>query len=158
MRSRTPVLLTTAAVAAALVAPGEAAAVKRFVGQTEQGRTINLTIGDDNLLLTARVNWITRRCAQSGARFQHITGFRRPFDEATPDFFRDAGPFTVRDRGGIRSRVRIVLAGRRTFDPADPAAESWSGVLRATVVVRRRGRVIDRCRLRPIDWTAMLAP
>ncbi len=52
--------------------------------------------------------------------------------------------------------MTIYLAGRRTFDPANPAAESWSGTLRANVVVRRRGRIIDRCRLRQINWNATL--
>ena len=156
MRTRT--MLVTAVVAAALVAPSEAAAVKNFSGKTQQNRSINLSIGDDQLLETARINWITRRCAQSGSRFQHITAFRRPYDSATPDAFTDAGSFTVRDRGRIRSRVRITFAGQRTFDPANPAAETWNGTLKANVVVRRRGRVIDRCRLREITWTATLTP
>jgi hypothetical protein len=154
MRTRTSILLTTAAVAAAAIAPSEAAAVKQFRGTTDQNRTIKLTIGDDNLLQSANVNWFTRRCAQSGSRFQHKTAFKRPFDESTIDMFRDAGPFTVSDTGGIRSRVRITLTGERVVDPADPAAESWKGTLRATVVVRRRGTVIDRCVRRTIGWTA----
>lgn len=154
MRTRMPVLLTTAAVAAAAIAPAEAAAVKQFRGKTDQNRTIKLTIGDDNLLQSASVNWFTRRCSQPGSRFQHRTAFKLPFDESTPDLFRDAGPFTVADSGGIRSRVRITLTGRRVVDPAEPAAESWKGTLRATVVVRRRGKVIDRCTRRTLRWTA----
>ena len=75
---------------------------------------------------------------------------------ATPDEFNDAGSFTVADRGGIRSRVTITLTGRHAFDPANPAAESWSGTLKANVVVRRRGKVIDRCNLRQINWSAGL--
>ena len=149
--------LTAAVIVAALAAPADAFAEKAFRGKTEQDRTITLTIGDDGLLETLRVNWITRRCDRSGARFQSFTGFRAPFDRATPDLFEDAGAYTVRDSGGIRSRVRIVIAGRRTYDPADPAAERWKGTLRASVVVRRSGRIIDRCRLREIEWRARLA-
>jgi hypothetical protein len=153
---RTPVILTTAAVAVALVAPSQAAADKSFSGKTSQNRSVSLTTGDDNVLKTFRVNWITRRCAQSGARFQHITSFRPPFDSATPDAFSDARSFTVRDRGRIRSRVTITLAGQHAFDPANPAAEKWFGTLKAKVVVRRRGKVIDRCTLRSINWEAGL--
>ena len=155
MRLRTT-FATTAAVAltAAAVVPATASADKTFRGKTQQNRTVSLTTGDDNVLKRLRINWITRRCAQSGSRFQHITAFRPPFDSATAGAFNDAGSFRVADDGGIRSRVTIYLAGRRTVDPANPAAESWSGTLRASVVVRRNGRVIDRCRLRQVTWNA----
>ena len=147
---------TTAAVAltAAAVVPATATADKRFRGKTQQGRTVTMTTGDDNVLKILRINWLTRRCALSGSRFQHITSFRPPFDSATPDAFEDAGSFRVADRGGIRSRVTIALTGQRRPDPANQATETWSGTLRANVVVRRRGRVIDRCRLRQITWNA----
>ena len=158
MRHRT-VLSTAVVVVAALAVPSQAAAVKNFRGKTQQNRTVTLRIGDDQRLDTLRVNWITRRCALSGSRFQHITRFRRPFDQTSTDDFRDAGAFRVVEDGGrIRSRVAITLAGARTFDPANPATESWSGTLSARVVVRRRGRVIDRCRLRQITWNATLVP
>ena len=145
------------AAVAALAAPSEAAAVKKFAGKTQQNRTVTLTIGDDQRLDTLRVNWITRRCALSGSRFQHITRFRRPYDQSSTDDFRDVGSFRVVD-GRIRSRVTITLEGRRTFDPANPAGEFWDGTLSARVVVRRSGRVIDRCRLRAITWNATLVP
>jgi hypothetical protein len=146
------------AVSFTLLAPSPALAAKSFAGKTKQQRSVALTVGDDQLLQRLRVNWIARRCSTRGSRFQHITTFRPPFDASTPDAFHDAGAFTVRDRGGFRSRVRITLDGTRDFDPANPAAESWSGTLRARVVVRRRGKVIDRCRLRSIPWSAALQP
>lgn len=155
MKTRTAVL--AAVLATALAAPSTAFADKSFRGKTAQDRSVSLTTGDDNVLKTFRINWITRRCAQSGSRFQHITPFRPPFDTATPDEFRDAGSFRVRDRGGIRSRVRITLTGRHAFEPANPAAENWFGTVKATIVVRRRGRVIDRCRLPTTNWSAGLA-
>jgi hypothetical protein len=156
MRLRT--YLFSAVAVAALAAPSEAAAVKNFAGKTQQNRTINLTIGDDGMLDTARVNWISRNCAQSGSRFQNITRFRKPYDESTPESFRDVGSYTVRDRGRIRSRVTVTFAGRHFFDPANPAAEKWVGTISARVVVRRGRRVIDRCRLRSTSWEAGLAP
>ena len=156
MRTRT-LILTTTALAAALVAPSQAAADKSFSGKTAQNRSVSLTTGDDNVLKTFRLNWLTRRCAKSGSRFQHITSFRPPFDSATPDAFSDAGRFTVADRGRIRSRVSIAITGQHVFDPAAPQAEKWTGTVKATVVVRRRGRVIDRCRLRSTTWEVALA-
>jgi hypothetical protein len=149
-------VLSCAVVVAALAAPSEAAAVKNFSGKTQQNRTVTLRIGDDNLLDRFRINWLTRRCTQAGTRLQHITPFTRPYDESTPDAFRDAGSFVIRDDGGVRIRVSITITGQRRFDPADPGAESWSGTMSARAVVRRRGRVIDRCRRRPITWNAAL--
>jgi hypothetical protein len=153
---RTRSLLAAATVSVGLAVPAEAMAVKNFRGKTEQQRTVSLQIADDNLLNTLRINWITRNCTQNGSRFQNITRFRRDYDESTPDRFRDTGAYTVRDDGGIRSRVSITLAGDRTTDPADPAAETWKGTFSARVTVRRRGKVIDRCRLRAIDWSATI--
>ena len=159
---RTGLLLAVGALAVA--APADALAAKSFEGTTEQknpatgkSRSVMLTVGDDNLLDRLRINWITRRCKLSRSRFQHFTAFRKPYDESTPDAFRDRGRFKVVDRGGIRSRVRIRLSGRRSLsNPADPATERWTGTLAARVVVRRRGKVIDRCRLRQITWQADL--
>ncbi len=139
-------------VVALLALPATAIADTTYRGKTQQKRTVALTFGADNLLQTARINWITRRCAESGARFQHITSFRTPFDASTPEAFRDAESFRVDDRGGIRSRVNITFAGRRASDAL------WRGTLRARVVVRKRGKVIDRCRLREITWSAKLVP
>ena len=156
MRTRTPLLLTAAVLAVALVAPSQAAADKSFAGKTAQNRSVSLTTGDDNVLKTFRVNWLTRKCALSGSRFQHITRFRPPFDSATPDAFTDAGSFTVADRGRIRSRVTMTITGQHAFDPAVPEAEKWFGTLKAKVVVRRRGKVIDRCTLRSTNWEAGL--
>jgi hypothetical protein len=152
-----PVLLCTAALAAGAVVPATAAADKTFKGKSAQNRSVTAVTGDDNVLKTFRINWLTRKCAKSGSRFQHITGFRPPFDLATPDEFSDQGSFTVADRGAIRSRVTMTLTGRHAFDPANPAAENWSGTLKASVVVRRRGKVIDRCNLRQVTWSAALS-
>ena len=156
MRNRISLLVTAATLSVVLVAPSNAAAVKRFVGETQQGRAVNLTVGDDNLLQQFKINWITRSCRQPRSRFQNITAFRPPFDESTPDLFNDAGSFTVRDSGRIRSRVSITISGRRTFDPANPGAESWAGTMKASVVVRRGRKVIDRCTRREITWNAAL--
>lgn len=151
---RLPILVNVALLAA-LAAPSQAAAAKDFEGKTRQGRTVELTIGDDQLLDTLRINWFTRRCSKPGSRFQNMTVYRRPYDQSTPDAFTDVGSYVARE-GAIRARVRLTLTGERRFDPNDPADESWRGTLRGRIVVRRRGRVIDRCRLRELTWSARL--
>ena len=153
--TRLLVLLTL--LAAALVLPADALAAKTFRGKTQQSRGVTVIVGDDGLVDRVRVNWRTRRCQLGGSRFQDATQFNGPFEPSTVDAIGDSGAYTVRDRGGIRSRVGIVLTGKRLFDPANPAGETWEGTLRANVVVRRRGKIIDRCRLRSIGWRATLA-
>ena len=151
---RSSAVLGAGLVAAALAVPSDAAAVKRFEGKTQQGRTVKLTIGDDGLLQSARINWVTKACSLSGSRFQHLTGFRPPFDSTTADAFTDAGSFTEPDKGGFRSRVTVTFSGSRAVDPANPAAETWSGTFSAKVVVRKRGKVVDRCTRKSITWSA----
>jgi hypothetical protein len=145
---RATIGLVCAALAAATVAPADALADKTFKGKSAQKRTVTLTTTDGNVLRFARIGWLTRRCSLSGARFQNRTTFRPPFDAATPGAFRDAGSFTVADRGGYRSRVTLTFTGG-----FDAAASAWRGSIEGTVVVRRRGRVIDRCTLRRTYWT-----
>ena len=151
--TRRAVLTFSAALAAAGVAAPSASAAKTFAGKTQQDRKVTVAIGDDGLMTETRIAWRTRRC-RSGEFLQDRTVFRPPIDANTPDAFSDAGTYTLRQRGRIRIRVSISLTGRRVVDPANPAAESWQGTLKATAVVRRNGRRIDRCRLRSIGWTA----
>ena len=150
---RAAVLTLSAALAVAGVAAPSASAAKTFAGKTQQDRKVTVAIGDDGLMTETRIAWRTRRC-RSGEFLQDRTVFRPPIDANTPDAFSDAGTYTLRQRGRIRIRVSISLTGRRVVDPANPAAESWQGTLKATAVVRRNGRRIDRCRLRSIGWTA----
>ena len=150
---RLPVALAVAGALGAAV-PATALAAKSYSGKTSQGRAVAVKIADDEAPQQVRVNWITRRCATSGSRFQHITTFRRPFDVGTPDAIDEVRRFTVRDPGGYRSAVTLMLEGAHDDAPLD----RWSGRLEGRVVVSRRGKVVDRCRLKPITWSARLKP
>ncbi len=147
------VLTAAAACAAVAVVPSSASAAKSFSGKTQQDRAITVRVGDDGIVNFVRVAWRTRRC-RSGEFLQDRTDFRPPFDGATADAFDDKGTYTLRQRGGIRIRVTIDVSGRRIADPANPAVSSWQGTVKSTGVVRRSGKVIDRCTLRSIGWTA----
>ena len=148
-------LLTTAVLGAALAAPAPALATKTFSGKTQQDRGASVTVGDDGVVQRVSVGWRSRRC-QRGNFLQDKTDFRPPFDSATPEAFSDEGTYTLRQRGGYRIRVTITLTGKHLLDPANPAGEAWQGTIRASTVVRRNGRTIDRCPLRSIGWTATL--
>jgi hypothetical protein len=145
-----------AALALIVSVPADALAAKTFRGKTQQGRGASLTVGDDGAVQRVGLVWKAIRCRDRRSTYSTNTEFRPPFDSATPDAFTDAGPYSERDRGGIRSRITVTVNGQRQLDPSNPAAETWTGTLRATVVVRRRGRVIDRCRLPSIGWRVKL--
>lgn len=135
--------------------PASAAADKRFEGETAQGRTVILRTSDDDVLESLRINWKVKPC-RNGGRVQDFTAFRPPSDAAEPEAFSVARAFTIAQDRGIRTRVRLSAEGRHVLAPARPAAERWRGTLKGTMVVRRRGRVIERCTLRRLSWSARL--
>ena len=138
------------ALAAAVVlgAGAEAAGAEVFRGKTGQGRSASVVIGTDGLLRTARINWRAR------CRFGRVvekTSFMRPHDVSTPDAFEDGGVYRKRQRGGYRLRFTPVVRGRRI---TGPRGERWRGTFRAKVLVTRRGRYVDTCRIARLRWSA----
>jgi len=154
---RAPIAVVLAC-ASPLAAPAGASAAKVFQGKTQQGRAVTVRVGDDGLVERVRVRWKAVRCRRGKAFFQDETTFRARFDDSRPEAFADAGRYTVSERGALRSRITIRIDGSRELDAANPAAEAWTGTLRATIVVRRRGRAFDRCTLPSIGWRAELRP
>jgi hypothetical protein len=127
-----------------------AADAKVFRGKTAQGRPASVVIGSDGLLRTARVNW-RARCRYG--RVVEKTSFLRPHDMSTPDAFRDGGVYRKRQRGGYRLRFTPVNKGHRL---TGSLGERWRGTFRAKVLVTRRGRYVDTCRVSRLRWTARL--
>ena len=151
--TRRAVLTLTAAFAAAAVAPAPALAAKTFKGESQQERRVTVKLGDDGLVRLFRIDWKTRDCDLERATLRDQTTFRPPFDSSTADAFADEGRYRYRDRGRKRITTTVRLDGRRVVDPATQA-ETWQGTFEAGAVVRRRGKVIDRCRLASIGWSA----
>ena len=146
------VVPAVAAVAVLAAAGAEAAGAKVFRGKTGQGRSASVVVGTDELLRTARINWRAR------CRFGRViekTSFLRPHDVSTPDAFEDAGVYRKRQRGGYRLRFTPAIKGRRI---TGPRGERWRGTFRAKVLVTRRGRYVDTCRVSRLRWTARLVP
>ncbi len=130
-----------------------AAEAKVFRGKTSQGRSASVVVGTDGLLRTARVNW-RARCRYG--RVVEKTSFLRPHDVSSPDAFQDAGVYRKRQRNGYRLRFSPTIKARRIFDAAHPRLERWRGTFRAKVLVTRRGRYVDTCRVSRLRWTARL--
>ena len=84
------------------------------------------------------------KCRKEGTRFRDTTVVEPDGDTA----FRGVGGYTIRQRDGIRIRVTPRSTGRRVSDAR------WKGTFSGTATVRRRGKVIDRCRLAKKNWSA----
>jgi hypothetical protein len=138
-------VVVTAAVAGA---GAEAAGAEVFRGKTGQGRAASVVIGTEGLLRTARINWRAR--CRFGRVFEK-TAFLRPHDVSTRDAFEDRGVYRKRQRGGYRLRFTPVIKGHRV---TGPRGERWRGTFRAKVLVTRRGRYVDTCRIARLRWSA----
>lgn len=149
--------LIAAAILSAVLPATASAASKRFRGETAQSRAVRVVVDESGRVGRMVISWRAGDCRRRGTFVRNVTVFRpRPRPRrATADAFTVAGSYRVRDKGGIRIRIRVSARGARTFDPANPATEQWSGTFRSRATVRRHGRVIDRCRLRT-SWVAGL--
>jgi hypothetical protein len=137
--------LTVVAGLAALAGP--AAADVRFEGRTSQGRLALLVAEDDGVPKRGAIHWHAR--CRRGGRVVQGAGFGRPLDLATRRRIRDVGAYrTRRYPGGIRLTVRARISGRNV------APRRWVGRFGARAVVRRRGRVVNRCALR-VRWRVL---
>lgn len=126
---------------------GVAIADVRFRGQSRQGLPVVVVAGDDGTPKRARIRW--RSVCRSGLRGITTTGFRRPLDLSTRRRFRDSGTYSVREPTGARATITATISGRK----AGP--RRWVGRFRAVTVVRRGGRVRDRCSVRGLRWRAL---
>ena len=138
-------LAPLAAVLGLAAVAGPAVADVRFEGRTSQGRFALLVAEDDGVPKRSVIRWRSR-CARGGVSLRQFTTFRRPFDLSTATRIRDAGTYRSRRyRGGVRLTIRVRLVGRKV------GPRRWIGRFSARAVVRRRGRVLDRCAVR-VRW------
>lgn len=140
-------LVTTALTALLLTAVPAVAEAKNYKGRTSQGRVATLRTGADGIINRASIGW-RAPCGQNIV-FNGKTGWRPPFDAATPDSFQDEGTYRTRAENGERARITATFVGQR-----DPATDRWSGTLAVKVMVSKRGRVIDTCQLKRLTWRA----
>ena len=144
-----PIVLLSVVIACAAFPAG--AAAKTFTGKSGQAKPVTLRTDAGGVAVFVRIPW-TASCRRGGT-FRDRTDFGGKLDQASAESVGDHGTYTARERGGIRARISVRLQGRHQADPADPSADMWTGTLSATVTVRRRGKRIDRCTLKPTHWT-----
>jgi hypothetical protein len=135
--------LAALAALGALAAP--ASADVRFEGRTGQGRPVVLVAEDGGVPKRVRIVW-RADCRRPGYRVIETTSFRTPLELSTRRRLRDGGGYPLRGPAGYRLRFKPRISGRKV------GPRRWAGRFRARVVVRRGGRVRDRCSVRGIRW------
>jgi hypothetical protein len=140
--------LAACALTALLVAAAPAVTeAKTYKGKSSQGRAVSVRTGADGIITKASLGW--RAPCGGNIVFNARTGWRPPFDAATPDSFTDVGSYRVRTRDGERARIATTFTGQR-----DPATDRWAGTLAVKVRVSKGGKVIDRCQVKRLTWKA----
>jgi hypothetical protein len=124
--------------------PGPATADIRFEGRTSQGGYALVVAEDNGVPKRSLIRW-RADCRRPGVRLEESTGFSRPLDLSTRRRFRDAGSYRDRE-GRFRIAYTLRMSGRKV------APRRWAGRFRASAVVRRTGRVVDRCSARGVRW------
>ena len=110
------------------------------------GHTLRVQVRatDDGLAKLAVFNFRTHRCSASGVRFRDVASVRP--DRVGPRF-RVRGSYSFRERD-YRVAVAVRASGRRV------SIYRWRGAFAVTAVIRKGGRVLDRCVRGTTHWVA----
>ena len=127
-----------------LAAPA-AADARTWRGKTNQGRTVSVRTGTDDLVNQVRVSW---RAPCKKGHYVSRTLFQPPLDVSKADLFEHAGTYRKRLPDGYRARHTVFVRGTLGAD------ERWKGTFRVRTRVLRKGRLVDSCRLRHVRWSA----
>jgi hypothetical protein len=145
----TAVAAVTAAVALAVPPPPSGT----FTGTTSQTKlkehNISLTTDANGHVASATINW-QAKCKKKGKFWTAKTTINGGSDgfAQTGDVFQQRGSYTGKVGGGIKGVVTATISG--SFTDNDNASGRWS----AKVTVKRKHKVIDRCKLTKLKWHA----
>jgi hypothetical protein len=140
--------LFTLAAAGLLAFPAAAQETVTYEGETSQGRSVKVLATPEGDMTQIRMGW-RADCGKPGNSFRTRTKWLDPIEQSG-NSFSDSGEYTQRD-GPYRYRIKGSLEG--TFDATNGA----DATARYSVRVRRRGKLVDRCRSGRIEWTATRA-
>jgi hypothetical protein len=128
-----------------LAGPAGAFADVRFEGRTGQGGNMIVVAEETGVPKRALIGW-RALCRRPNTQVIESTTFRTPMALSTRRRLRDNGSYKLRGRNGYRLTITPHISGRKV------APRRWVGRFRASVVVRRAGRVRDRCSVRGVRW------
>lgn len=138
-------ILAPVLICVAVLAAPTAAEARTWRGETEQGRVVSVRTGADDLVNQVRVGW---RAPCRKGHYVSRTLFVPPLDVSKLERFEHAGRYRSRLKNGYRARHTVLVRGRLG------ARDRWTGTFRVRTRVRKDGRVVDRCRLDGVSWSA----
>jgi hypothetical protein len=138
-------ILAPAVICSAALAVPAAAEAKTWRGETEQGRAVSVRTGADDLVNQVRVGW---RAPCRKGHYVSRTLFVPPLDVSKRDRFEHASSYRSRLNDGYRARHTVYVRGSLG------AGDRWTGTFRVKTRVLRDGRVVDRCKLEGVSWSA----
>jgi hypothetical protein len=136
------------AVAALVLAGSAPAQAGTLRGQTHRGMHVKITTDAKGRATKAIYFWRVRRCDFGRYTYGGATAVdskKRP----AAHFFT-SNPYTVRNRGGFRTRVTVHSTAHRL------SIYRWKGTFSLLAVIRRHGHVVDRCRIHRLHWSASM--
>jgi hypothetical protein len=138
-------LAITAALAIALAAPATAQSpAVLYEGKSSQGRAMKLWATPEGDITEVRQNW-RASCRRPGFRVRAGTRWLDPIEQSGTQM-SDSGTYRVRE-----GRTTLVITGE--FAGTFENGRGGEGTARYRVRVRRRGRLIDRCRTGTFSWS-----
>ena len=129
----------------ALALSAAPAAAATFRGESTQSLPVLVKTRTDGR--ARRFEWAWQAGCRSGGTFRGATHTRR-LRQTRHHGFVSHGSYVV-DRSGFRFSISGIVGG----EPV--SASEWRGSFRLSVVVHRRGKVIDRCLLGTTRWQAI---
>lgn len=146
-----PRSLVVASILGAIVTAGfaapAAADAKTYRGKSSQGFKLRLATNDDRRVRVFSIGW-RAPCGREDFRYAARSTIHGPFDRDRGGRFRDRSMVRSRLKGSIRATVVMGLRGRLV------GSRSAEGTFTGRVILRKKGREIDRCRLGVVRWKA----
>jgi hypothetical protein len=141
--------VTTMVVGFVSVGSAGTASAETYAGTFEGGRHVSLTTNEkDEVREIVFHRW--RASCSGGVHLTEGTRFS-PVTRLSPRKFVTKGRYVVHQRDGDYDiTIRDGARGTRV------SRSRWSGTFRASGVVRKDGKTIDRCTLAPTHWRASL--
>ena len=122
-----------------------------FRGETAQHRSASVVVAADGTVARIRIRY-SARCRQPGFRFPNTMEVVPPFTSATPDAVRERLTLHEPLAGGGHTTQTVAIDARRV------SATLWRGTFSTTVILVKKHRWLDTCRLEHVTWRAKLIP
>jgi hypothetical protein len=147
MGPRLGVVALIALVIAVVPATAGAATLR---GRTAQHRATRIDVGTNGVPRKVVVSWRAHCQADPRATYTDTTAFPTPHASARTKRIIGGGTYRTRAGPGLRATITSRLVAHRH------SVYLWTGSFRARAVIRRHGRLVDRCILRRVGWRASL--